>query len=87
MIFLTTLPTSSRRSCARRRKILESQYRHIPAEDSPITYPLKPQKIAVTPIPLARGAEKNYRFASIAEPDLADLEGSSKIPCRDSPEL
>jgi TRAP-type uncharacterized transport system substrate-binding protein len=42
-------------------EILESQYRHIPAKDSPVTYPLKPQKIAATPIPLAGGAERYYR--------------------------
>jgi len=42
-------------------EILESQYRHIPAKDSPLTYPLKPRKIAATPIPLARGAEQYYR--------------------------
>jgi uncharacterized protein len=41
-------------------EILESQYRHIPVKDSPVTYPLKPQKIAATPIPLARGAERYY---------------------------
>jgi len=42
-------------------ELLESQYRHIPAKDSPVTYPLKPQKIAATPIPLARGSERYYR--------------------------
>jgi uncharacterized protein len=42
-------------------EILESQYRHIPAKDSPVTYPLRPRKIATTPIPLATGAERYYR--------------------------
>jgi uncharacterized protein len=42
-------------------ELLESQYRHIPPKDSPVTYPLKPQNIAATPIPLARGAERYYR--------------------------
>jgi uncharacterized protein len=42
-------------------ELLESQYRHIPAKDSPVTYPLKPRKIAATPIPLAKGAEEYYR--------------------------
>jgi len=42
-------------------ELLESQYRHIPAKDSPVTYPLDPRKIAATPIPLARGAERYYR--------------------------
>jgi uncharacterized protein len=42
-------------------EILESQYRHIPSKDSPVTYPLRPRKIATTPIPLAIGAERYYR--------------------------
>jgi hypothetical protein len=42
-------------------EILESQYRHIPAKDSPVTYPLEPRKIAATSIPLASGAERYYR--------------------------
>jgi uncharacterized protein len=42
-------------------EILESQYRHIPPADSPVTYPLQPQKIAATSIPLAAGAERYYR--------------------------
>jgi uncharacterized protein len=42
-------------------EILESQYRHIPPADSPVTYPLKPHKIAATPIPLCPGAERYYR--------------------------
>lgn len=41
--------------------ILESQYRHIPPKDSPVTYPLQPRKIAATPIPLAKGAQRYYR--------------------------
>jgi len=42
-------------------EILESQYRHIPPKDSPVTYPLQPSKIAATSIPLAAGAERYYR--------------------------
>lgn len=42
-------------------ELLESQYRHIPPKDSPVTYPLKPDKIAATPIPLASGAMRYYR--------------------------
>jgi uncharacterized protein len=42
-------------------EILESQYRHIPAKDSPVTYPLEPRKMAATSIPLAKGAEQYYR--------------------------
>jgi TRAP-type uncharacterized transport system substrate-binding protein len=41
-------------------QILESQYRHIPPQDSPVTYPLQPHKIAATPIPLVLGAERYY---------------------------
>lgn len=40
--------------------VLESQYRHIPPADSPVTYPLRPRKIASTSIPLAAGAQKYY---------------------------
>jgi uncharacterized protein len=42
-------------------EILESQYRHIPPAQSPVTYPLQPKKIAATAVPLAAGAERYYR--------------------------
>jgi TRAP-type uncharacterized transport system substrate-binding protein len=41
--------------------ILESQYRHLPPANSPVTYPLQPRKIARTSIPLAAGAARYYR--------------------------
>jgi uncharacterized protein len=41
--------------------LLENQYRHIPPADSPVTYPLRPDKIAKASIPLAPGAERYYR--------------------------
>jgi hypothetical protein len=41
--------------------LLESQYRHIPPKDSPVTYPIDPRKIAATSIPLAPGAQRYYR--------------------------
>jgi hypothetical protein len=41
--------------------LLESQYRHIPPVDSPITYPLQPRKIATTSIPQASGAKQYYQ--------------------------
>ena len=44
--------------------LLENQYRHLPPKDSPVTYPLSPQKIAATAIPLAPGAERYYREKS-----------------------
>jgi hypothetical protein len=43
------------------RAALEAQYRHIPPERSPVTYPLDPAKMARTPIPLHLGAERYYR--------------------------
>jgi TRAP transporter TAXI family solute receptor len=43
--------------------VLESQYRHIPPERSPVTYPLDPKAICRTPIPLHRGAERYFREA------------------------
>lgn len=42
-------------------ELIESQYRHLPPQDSPITYPLEPKKIAATSIPLASGALTYYR--------------------------
>ncbi len=45
------------------KEILERQYRHIPPERSPVTYPLDPKKIAQTSIPLHPGAARYYRQA------------------------
>lgn len=45
--------------------LLESQYRHIPPKDSPVTYPLVPAKIASTSLPLHAGAERYYRDAKV----------------------
>jgi TRAP-type uncharacterized transport system substrate-binding protein len=42
------------------RDLIESQYRHISPQDSPVTYPLDPRKIATTSIPLASGALNYY---------------------------
>ena len=42
------------------RAALEAQYRHIPPERSPVSYPLDPAKMARTPIPLHPGAERYY---------------------------
>ena len=41
-------------------KALESQYRHIPPERSPVTYPLTPAGMAKTAIPLHRAAARYY---------------------------
>lgn len=46
-------------------EILERQYRHLPVEHSPVTYPLDPRKMAKTSIKLHPGAEKYYRDAGI----------------------
>jgi TRAP transporter TAXI family solute receptor len=43
-----------------RRAALEAQYRHIPPERSPVSYPLDPAKMAHTPIPLHPGAAHYY---------------------------
>ena len=40
--------------------LLESQYKHLPPKDSPVTYPLRPTKIATTSIPLNAGAARYY---------------------------
>src|SRR5262249_29547339 len=42
---------------------LERQYRHIPPERSPGSYPLDPKAVCQTPIPLHPGAERYYREA------------------------
>ena len=46
-------------------EILERQYRHLPVEHSPVTYPLRPEKIARTSIPLHPGAQRYYQDAGI----------------------
>ncbi|WP_410676067.1 TAXI family TRAP transporter solute-binding subunit [Amycolatopsis sp. cmx-4-68] len=43
------------------RHLIEAQYRHLPPERSPITYPLDPPTMGVTPIPLHPGAERYYQ--------------------------
>ena len=42
------------------RGAIESQYRHLPADRSPIGYPLEPAAIATTPIPLHPAADATY---------------------------
>lgn len=42
------------------RDTIESQYRHLPPKDSPLTYPLEPRKIAATALPLNDGARRYY---------------------------
>lgn len=45
------------------RNDLERQYHHVPADRSPLTYPLEPAKMAQTSVPLHPGAEHYYRSA------------------------
>ena len=45
------------------RDQLEAQYRHLPPEKSPVSYPLVPSKMAKTTIPLHPGARKYYAEA------------------------
>jgi TRAP transporter TAXI family solute receptor len=42
------------------RDLLERQYRHIPPERSPVTYPLDPARMGRAPIPLHPGAARYY---------------------------
>jgi uncharacterized protein len=42
------------------RHLLEGQYRHLPLERSPVTYPLDPPTMGRTPIPLHPGAARYY---------------------------
>jgi uncharacterized protein len=46
-----------------RFEMLEQQYRHIPPERSPVSYPIDPRLAARTPIPLHPGAERYFRDA------------------------
>jgi hypothetical protein len=47
------------------RLVLEVQYRHIPPERSPLTWPLNPEAMAETHMPLHPAAEKFYRQAGL----------------------
>jgi TRAP-type uncharacterized transport system substrate-binding protein len=42
------------------REVIEQQYRHLPPERSPITYPLDPPTMGIAPIPLHPGAARYY---------------------------
>jgi TRAP-type uncharacterized transport system substrate-binding protein len=47
------------------REAIERQYRHIPADRSPLTYPLDPLQMARVPIPLHPGAREYFKQAGI----------------------
>ena len=50
------------------RHLLEGQYKHIPPQKSPLTYPLEPSKMAKTPVPLHEGAAEYYSTADFQRP-------------------
>jgi TRAP-type uncharacterized transport system substrate-binding protein len=53
------------------RDALEVQYRHLPPDSSPITYPLKPQAIASAPIQLHPAAAS--RYAALHDDERSDV--------------
>lgn len=48
-------------SMVRTRHALEAQYAHLPADHTPVTYPVVPADMARTPIPLHPGAARAYK--------------------------
>ncbi|WP_329546188.1 hypothetical protein OG548_19120 [Streptomyces sp. NBC_01356] len=50
------------------RRALEAQYAHLPADHSPVTYPLVPDDMARAPLPLHPGAARAY--AELAAQDV-----------------
>jgi TRAP-type uncharacterized transport system substrate-binding protein len=49
------------------REAIERQYRHLPADRSPLTYPLDPIRMSRVPIPLHPGAGDYFKQAGISE--------------------
>ncbi|WP_328435276.1 TAXI family TRAP transporter solute-binding subunit [Nocardia puris] len=49
------------------RHLIEAQYQHLAPERSPITYPLDPPTMGITPIPLHPGAAAYYQALPSAE--------------------
>lgn len=49
------------------RDMLEGQYKHIQPERSPLSYPLDPEKMAQTPVPLHNGAQEYYSKADFSK--------------------
>lgn len=47
------------------QEVIERQYRHMPPNVSPLTYPIVPQKVAQSPVPLHPGAARYYREAGL----------------------
>jgi TRAP-type uncharacterized transport system substrate-binding protein len=55
------------------RDALEVQYRHIPPDRSPVTYPLDPKAIASAPIPMHPAAESTYSAMRSDEASAKEL--------------
>jgi TRAP-type uncharacterized transport system substrate-binding protein len=55
------------------RDALEVQYRHIPPDRSPVTYPLNPKAIASAPIPMHPAAETTYNAMRPDEASAKEL--------------
>jgi TRAP-type uncharacterized transport system substrate-binding protein len=49
------------------REAIERQYRHIPADRSPLTYPLDPVQMSRVPIPMHPGASEYFMQAGISQ--------------------
>lgn len=47
------------------RDAIERNYKHLPPQRSPLTYPLEPAKMLQTPVPLHSGARKYYAQANL----------------------
>ncbi|WP_127114448.1 TAXI family TRAP transporter solute-binding subunit [Shimia sediminis] len=47
------------------REVIEQQFRHIPAHHSPLSYPIVPERMANSPIPLHPGAARYYKEAGV----------------------
>lgn len=58
------------------REVIERQFRHIPPHRSPLSYPLEPQRMAITPLQLHRGAERYYRDAGLLNDGLVVSKGA-----------
>ncbi|KAJ8988703.1 hypothetical protein ABEF95_009484 [Exophiala dermatitidis] len=69
------------------RHLLENQYKHVPSERSPLTYPLDPNAMAKPSLPLHPGAEKYYSNQEILDSHrshavmAARLGSSSSVNC------
>jgi TRAP-type uncharacterized transport system substrate-binding protein len=50
---------------AETREAIERQYRHLPPNRAPLSYPLVPERMARTSVPLHEGARRYYRDAGV----------------------